>query len=537
MIAQEAALHDLPLGRDLAARDLGRCLGPVDRGDAGRGGGVFAVPLRERCADPVATRSGRGEENGRERLAPGAAQHHVLEIRGAGADDLAAQRAGAHLDPACELEILREPAVEAQAAGLAVEKARIAGAVEAEGIERQRRLARLGQIGGAEHRAAEADLGPVLDRAERDLVARQRPAEQPGPVDAAGAEAHGRAGFRGAIAREERDRRRAAAGEGGKPVPERGLDRRPRKEDVAQPCERPGLALGGGLERGEQQLHPERHTDVERRAHRLHQIERGTDRVLRRRPVEMQRAAVPDHLEQVVEPAEDMVPGHPVDQHRPLGKEGPERDGGGLAGRDLAAGDGDALRCAGAAGGKEDRGPVPGLRRMIGARRGRWHRVGQGKAAGGMARGGDDQIGLRDRKKAHCLLPARIAERKGRQRDMDEAAAQAGEPQPQRRDAGGQQRRHPRAGAQAMRRHEPVAQLPRLGQRRTIGDAVAPPGPGRGHQHPLRIDGREPVKNVGPIVGQRDRRAQHERPVLALRLDQPGAHFPALRSRACSALS
>ena len=46
----------------------------------------------------------------------------------------------------------------------------------------------------------------------------------------------------------------------------------------------------------------------------------------------MQRAAIPDHLEQIVEPAEHVVPRHPVDQtggvseetatspHRPLGR-------------------------------------------------------------------------------------------------------------------------------------------------------------------------------------------------------------------------
>ena len=124
-----------------------------------------------------------------------------------------------------------------------------------------------------------------------------------------------------------------------------------RKEDQVQAFEqcRTGERIGGQMIK--QQIDAIGHVNMDRRAdganagrQRIHIIRPG-------RQLDMIGAAVPDHFVEIVEPAEDMVPGQPVDERRPAGGEKRPVDAVcALAGRNHAPGDRNSLGVAGGSG-------------------------------------------------------------------------------------------------------------------------------------------------------------------------------------------
>ena len=324
------AVHDqLPVGRWLVAEQppgLGR-VQPAERG--------YVVPVLPR-EHRVGEHRDRGQQPGAHRADPD-------------------ERAGR------ELEVLGDPAAEDQpgrGVGWVGERDRVAGPVEAVGVERRRGQVRPAEVAGRHHRAAHPDLaGVAVGGHQLDLRARQRHTDAAGVGEREVRAGHRWCGLGGAPGPGDRDLAADGAfGDGREPVAERGGQRGGGVEHQPQPGEETGSELRVGFQRWHQLRVSRWDVEVDGRRH----VGEVPDRLPEQRRhgpprVDVQCAARADHHVQVVIAAERVAPRQPVHDHRPL----PVEERPGLSDHLLVRGEHPmrvqhALRRPGRAGGEKD---------------------------------------------------------------------------------------------------------------------------------------------------------------------------------------
>ena len=195
-------------------------------------------------------------------------------------------------------------------------------------------------------------------------------------------------------------------------------------------------------------------------------------------------------------------------RHRRIGDERPRRRDRRLVGGDHRARDRHALRRAGAAGGEEHGRPIRGRVIDVKGRARRARRLGDQRR---------ERVGVEDRLRPRggeigaCGLGRRAgAKRIGRQRHMHEAAAQAGELQRQRVDAGGRERADPVAGTKAISLRQQRGELTRQPRRFAVAQRAPALRRRLAQQHAVGRLIRPEIQALQNI-GRLGRRRQRER--------------------------